>query len=289
MMLGMAAAGSAVIFVKLGTIDPMILASYRLLLSSLILFPFFLRDLKRNTAPFHIKQILPSLLPGIFLALHFIFWIKGARLIPGAHASLITTMSLVFMPFLMVIMIREHLTKGEIIGSILAISGSIFLGLKDSQYALEYLTGDIYCFISMILVTLYLAFARLYRKTSRLWFYMVPLYFTGGIVCLIIGLISGADLIPKGRGDWISIAGLVLICTVGGHSINNYGMRKLRGQVVSLLNLTQILYSTLLSFLIFGEVPPGYFYPAALLILTGPLVVILMSQPDKKTRSIQNR
>jgi len=285
MMLGMVAASSAVIFVKLGTIDPVILAAYRLLLSSIILFPLFIRDLRRNSEPFHIKQILPSVLPGIILALHFIFWIRGARLIPGAHASLITTMSLVFMPFLMAIMIREHLTKSELTGTALAITGSIYLGLKDSRYSIEYLTGDFYCFISMILVTLYLAFARLYRKSSRLWFYMVPLYFTGGLVCLAAGMAYGAELKPSGNGDWYSIAGLALICTVAGHSINNFGMRKLRGQVVSLLNLTQILYSTLLSFLIFGEVPPGYFYPAALLILTGPLIVILVSRPGSAPRS----
>jgi len=285
MMAGMVAASSAVIFVKLGTIDPMILAAYRLLLSSVILSPFFLSDLKKNGVPFHIKQIIPSVLPGIFLALHFIFWIRGARLIPGAHASLITTMSLVLMPFLMGIMIKEHITRRELAGSALAITGSVFLGLKDSRYSMEYLTGDFYCFVSMILVTLYLAFARLYRKSSRLWFYMVPLYFTGGMVCLITGLVFGADLKPSGTGDWYSIAGLVLICTVGGHSINNYGMRKLRGQVVSLLNLTQILFSTLLAFLIFGEVPPGYFYPAALLILTGPLFVILKPGPGLKQES----
>ncbi len=285
MMLGMIAASSAVIFVKLGTLDPFILASYRLLLASLILFPFFLRDVRKNSEPFHIRQLAPSILPGLFLALHFVFWIKGARLVPGAHASLITTMSVVFMPFLMHFMIREHLTKSELLGSALAIGGSFFLGLKDSRYAIEYLTGDLLCFISMLLVTLYLAFARLNRKTTRFWFYMVPLYITGGLICLIFGLISGAGLKPETGNDWIAIAGLTLICTVGGHSINNYGMRKLRGQVVSLLNLTQILYSTLLAFLIFGEVPPGYFYPAALLILTGPLVVILMKQPVLKQGS----
>lgn len=71
--------------------------------------------------------------------------------------------------------------------------------------------------------------------------------------------------------------------TVIGHSINNYGMRKLRGQIVSLLNLTQIIFATLLSFIFLGEIPPAYFYPAALVILSGPLLVILIDKPEKKT------
>lgn len=282
MMIGMAAGGAAVVFVKIGTINPVALASYRLLLSSIILFPWFIKDMKANDQPFQFRQIIPSLLPGVFLAGHFIFWIIGARMIPGAQASLITTMSTMFMPFLMYFMIREKITKWELMGSILALTGTFYLGLKDSHYAVEYLKGDILCFISMIFVTFYLAFARRYRKNTRLWFYMVPLYITGGLVCFFIALFSGADMIPRSNNDWISILGLAVICTVVGHSINNYGMRKLRGQLVSLLNLTQILFASFLSFLVFGEIPPVYFYPAAILILTGPLIVILIDQKNKK-------
>lgn len=274
--------GAAVIFVKIGTLHPVTLASYRLLLSSLILLPWFLKDLKANSQPFHIRQITPSLLPGAFLAGHFIFWIIGARMIPGAHASLITTMSTMFMPFFMYFMIREKITLRELLGTLLALTGTFYLGLKDSHYAIEYLKGDILCFISMILITLYLAYARRYRRNTKLWFYMVPLYVTGGVICFFIALFSGADMLPRNGSDWTSLLGLAVICTVGGHSINNYGMRKLRGQLVSLLNLTQILFSTILSFIVFGEIPPSYFYPAALLILTGPLVVIITGQKNKK-------
>ena len=274
-MLGMAAAGSSVVFVKLGDVNPLVLASYRLLLSALILFPWFLRDLKARGEAFRFKQIVPSLLPGIFLALHFVSWIMGARMVPGAHASLITNMSPLVMPFVMYFLIRERITPIEITGSILALSGSFYLGAKDYSFASEYLKGDLLCFICMIFVTLYLALARSNRKNTALWFYMVPLYLTGGLVCMGIAVATGADFRLHSGGDWSSVLGLAVICTVGGHSINNYGMRKLRGQLMALLNLTQILFAAVLSFLFFGELPPAYFYPAALLILSGPLLVIL--------------
>lgn len=282
MMIGMAAGGAAVIFVKIGTLHPVALASYRLLLSSIILFPWFIKDLKANNESFHIRQVIPSILPGVFLAGHFVFWIIGARMIPGAQASLITTMSPIFMPFLMYFMIKEKITKWELLGSMLALTGTFYLGMKDSNYAVEYLIGDILCFISMIFVTFYLAYARRHRKNTRLWFYMVPLYITGGLICFFIALFTGADMIPRSSNDWVSILGLAVICTVGGHSINNYGMRKLRGQLVSLLNLTQILFATFFSFLVFKEIPPAYFYPSAILILTGPLIVILIVQKNNK-------
>jgi len=287
MMLGMIAAGSAVVFVKIGGVDPFVLASYRQLIAAALLFPLFLRDLKQEAEPFRFSRLRPSILPGIFLALHFITWILGARMIPGGHASVITTMSPVFMPFLLFFLIREKPAVREVLGTILALSGAFFLGLKDSRYAASYLTGDLLCFASMIFVTVYLALARRNRKKTRLWFYMVPLYITGGLLCLLFALITRAPLIPAGTDDWISILGLAVICTVAGHSINNYGMRKLRGQLVSLLNLTQIVFSTLLAFLVFTEVPPAYFYPAALIILSGPLVVILLDKRGGKTGAVR--
>ena len=282
MMIGMVAAGFSPIFVKYGTMDPFILASYRQLLAALLLIPLFVRDMKQNNSSFHIRQISPSILPGVLLGLHFILWVTGARLIPGGHSSVIVTMGPVFMPFIMLFMLRERITKIELAGSVLALSGVFILGFKDREFASQFIKGDILVFLAMILVTLYLAFARKNRKNSLLWFYMVPLYATGGLLCLLIGIITGADLLPYTAGDWFSILGLGIVSTVIGHSINNFGMRKLRGQIVSLLNLTQIIFATLLSFILLGEIPPIYFYPAAIVILSGPLLVILMDKPEKK-------
>ena len=274
MMLGMITSASAVIFIKLGQIDPVVLSAYRQLLAAFILLPLFIKDLKKQKKAFHLSQIYPSLIPGVFLGFHFISWILGARLVPGAHATLLTTMTPLVMPFVMYFLIRERITLIEGIGSLLSVGGAYYLGARDYKFASEYLMGDLLCFLSMIFLTLYLALARRNRKNTGFWFYMIPLYLTGGVICTAIALIRGADFRVQTNGDWISILGLTIICTVAGHSINNFGMRKIRGQLVSLLNLTQTFFAAILCFLIFGEIPPVYFYPAAVLILSGPLLVI---------------
>jgi drug/metabolite transporter (DMT)-like permease len=278
MMIGMLCMGFAFVFVKFGTLHPFVLAAFRLLLAGIVLFPLFIKDLRISGKAFHFSRIVPSLLPGFILGIHFMILTTGARMIPGGHASVIITMGPVVMPFWMFLMIREKITLRELGGSILALGGALFLGLKDSSYSLSYIKGDILVFIAMILLTFYLALARKHRKDASLWFYTVPVYLTGGLVCLITSILIGADLMLHSRGDLISVGGLGLVCTVIGLSINNYGMRKLRGQIVSLLNLTQIVLATLAAFLILGEIPPVYFYPAALVILSGPLLVILFDR-----------
>jgi len=281
MTVGVFVAGSAVVFIKTGSINSITLASYRLLFASILLFPLFLRDAKKVESPFKFSSYKRSLLPGVILGLHFLTAIAGTRLIPGGHATALISMSPVFMPFFMYFMINERITALEILGSLLTVSGVFYLGARDSQYSSSYLLGDGIMIVSMLLLTFYLALARKNRSDTPLWYYIVPLYFTGGITCLIIAVLTGADLSVSGRGDFVSLAGLTLINTIVGHSINNYSMRVLRGQIVSLIKLTQIITATLLAFLFLGEVPPGYFYYAALIILSGPLVIILLQ--GKKT------
>ena len=280
MAIGVLSLGSSVVFIKIGTMDPIFVAAYRQLIAAIITLPLFIKDVKTMEGPITLRRISPSLLPGLFLGFHFIAWTTGARMIPGGHGSLLINMSPVFMPFLMYFLVREKITLLEVVGSALAVGGVIFLGIKDSGYSPEYLKGDAVVILATFLIVLYLSMAKKSRKKSPLWFYMVPVYLTGGILCLIIGFISHRDPLPANLNDIISITGLAVFCTVIGHTINNFGMRKLRGQVVSLINLAQIIAATVLSFLFLEEVPPAYFYPAALIILSGPLVVILFDRSE---------
>ncbi len=283
MAIGVIVAGFGVVFMKTGSIDPLPLASYRLLFASFILFPLFLRDTGKVNSPFQFKSYRRSLLPGAILGIHFTTAIIGTRLIPGGHATALFSLSPVVMPFLMYFMVKEKITSLEILGTAVSIGGVIYLGFKDSHFSSSYLKGDGIIIISMVFLTLYLALARKNRSDTPFWYYIVPLYFTGGLVCLIMALLTGSDMSVKGMDDYISLAGLTLVNTIVGHGINNYGMRKLRGQVVSLIKLTQIISGTALAFLFLGEIPPGYFYYAALIILAGPLILILF---DKKRKPL---
>jgi drug/metabolite transporter (DMT)-like permease len=79
--------------------------------------------------------------------------------------------------------------------------------------------------------------------------------------------------------------GLGLIPTVFGHTILNYSMKFFRGQVVSVTNLIQPLFSSLLGFLFFGEQPQTILYFSAVFILIGVLFVLYSGykKQDKTT------
>ncbi len=80
--------------------------------------------------------------------------------------------------------------------------------------------------------------------------------------------------------------GLGLIPTVLGHTILNYSMKFFRGQVVSVANLGQVVFSGILGFFIFREIPEPVFFASAALIVAGILIALLSSYA-KHDRAVQ--
>jgi drug/metabolite transporter (DMT)-like permease len=274
LILGVYACSTAVIMIKACAIPPVLLSAYRLLGATALLLPLFVRDYRRYHAHLGPRELRRSLLPGLMLAGHFIAWNIGCRLTLAANASLIVNMMPVAMPFLLYVMIRERITRGELVGTALAVAGLVGLALADFHISREHLLGDTLCLVSMVFLTVYLALARWNRDVASIWVYTIPLYFVGGAACLAVGAV--AETLPgvTTPRDGLFLAGLILVPTILGHSVLNYSMKHLRGQVVSLTNLAQFIFAGVMAYFWRDEVPGWTFYAASVLIVSGAAVAL---------------
>ncbi len=278
---GVFAGSTAVIMIKACQVNPVALAAYRLLVAVMILSPLFLRDLSRHRHAFNSRHLLRTLLPGLALGLHFISWNIGARMTLTANASLIVNFTPVVMPFFLFFMIRERLTVGEALGTMLALAGVVLLAGGDFHLDPEHFKGDLVCFASMLVFSLYLALGRANRHFPSLWLYVVPLYLTAGIVCLVVCVIFGQSFAIPTRGDLLLSLGLGFIPTVMAHSIMNYSMKHMRGQFVTIANLGQFIFAGIMAYFVFSkEAPHWNFYIAAGLVVAGAIYA-LKSSPSR--------
>jgi len=279
LVFGSFAGACSIVFIKTSTLDPILLAAYRQLLAVLILAPVFVTALRKSGRKLTFALIRPSILPGVLLGLHFIAWNMGARRTLAANGTLLVNMVPVAMPLFAFLFYREVVNLFEIIGTAVAMAGMVLLGITDFHAGKETFAGDMLCFIAMVLAAVYLALGKKSYKGNgeSLWIYMVPLYFTGGIVCFIVSLFF------TGPGENLSLfnilmaGGLAAVSTVGGHTIYNRSMRKLRSQLVTLVNLSQVIFGGVLGFLFFKELPSSMFYFAAPVILAGTVIAVLFS------------
>lgn len=289
-MFGVYCCSTAVIMIKACAVPPVLLSAYRLLGAGVLLLPLFIKDYRRHCAgldsqgrrEFARRELTRSILPGLLLAVHFISWIIGARMTPAVNSSLIVNMVPVVMPFILLAMLREHLTRGELAGTGLAVAGLAALAAADFNISREHLAGDAICLGSMLFFALYLALGRRNRDAASIWLYLVPLYLLGGVLCLITGLMYDAQFGIASAKDALLTAGLILVPTILGHSILNYSMKHLRGQIVSLTNLGQFIFAGVMAYFWHDEIPAYTFYIASALIVAGAIVA-LKNQPPLPT------
>lgn len=279
LLFGVFCCSTAIIFIKAGAVDAVLLAALRLLIAAAILSPLFLRDLRRRPKVTLAGCLRRSLIPGVLLSIHFISWIAASRMTPAANASLIVNLVPVALPLMLFLMLRERLTRREILGTVLALSGMILLAGADFQMNREYFAGDMLCLGSMLFFALYLAWARRHQGPDGLWLYVVPLYAVAGVISLAllpvaIALGVADPFQAYTLHDWLMVAGLAVVPTVFGHSILNISMKRMRGQVVSIVNMGQFVFAAILACFLLDEMPTPAFAPASLLVVLGAVTVV---------------
>ncbi len=272
--IGVLCSSTAVIMIKASDENPYLLAAYRLLIATIFITPLYLREKRDYLQPYGVKQVQLSLLPGLLLGLHFITWNMGVALTPVANASLIINATPAVMPFFLWIFFRERVNRIEVFGTFLALNGLMILGFRRFDLSAPDLRGHLLCFISMLFLAVYLALGRKNSGRLPLWLYMWPLYLTAGVFCLMCAVFFINPIKTYSLANVLLFLGLAIIPTFGGHSLLNYAMKNFRGQVVSVANQGQIVFSAGLGFLIFGEIPSPQFYLTSVLILSGVIIIL---------------
>lgn len=274
LLIGVFSCSTAALMIKGSEIHPVLLAAYRLLLASLVLLPVFICQLRKHRAEYGLRELRASILPGLLLGAHFISWINAVHMTTVANATLLVNLVPIAMPFLLLLIMRERLNIPELVGTLVALAGLYLLVAEDFNLNREYFRGDLLCLLSMLLLSVYLVMGRRNGRMASVWLYVVPLYFFGGLFCLAVAIFFANPIRPYPLEEIAIVLGLVIVPTVIGHSIMNHCMKVLRGQLVSIINLSQFIFAGFMAFLFFDEIPRPTFYLASLLLVAGAAIAI---------------
>lgn len=280
LLAGVVACSLSAIFIRESAENPVLLSAWRLLIAAALLAPLWWRDHARHRQYSLTDTLRHTWLPGIVLGLHFIAWNQGARMTPVANASLIVNLVPLVMPFFMLMMFRERLHRAEIIATGIALLGMLLLSASDFDIDPAYLWGDLVCFVAMLLFAWYLALGRKNNHFATLWLYIVPVYLLAGLFTLGVGLGTGELLPEYSSYELAMIAALAVIPTIVGHSALNFAMQRLRGQLVSIVNMGQFISAGAAAWWLYSELPQPVFYLAALLLVAAVWLVIRGSRAN---------
>jgi len=274
LVLGVTAASTASTFIRLAQADipSLAVAAWRLTLASVILAPVTLATCRAELRSLSRQEWLLALSGGLVLAIHFAAWITSLAMTSVAASVMLVATSPLFIGLITYAFFHEPVAPRLWGGMVLALVGSIIIGLDDVGEGTHRLMGDLLALVGALAAAAYFLIGRRLRTRLSLLAYIFPVYATAAVVLMLVALLSGVSLTGYGASTWGWLLLLALIPQIIGHSSLNWALRHLPVTYVSLSVLAEPIGSTLLAWWVLTEPPTWAAVGGGALILAGLLI-----------------
>lgn len=281
--IGIIAISTASIFIKLCDAPTLVIAAYRLTLASLLLAPFAYH--KKIWQKWNGSELRWLTLSGIFLALHFAFWIASLKFTSVASSVVLVSTNPLFVGLGAWLFFKEPLRANLILGIILSVLGCGLISFGDVALSKEALMGDGLALLGAITASGYLLIGRKMRKGQDLLSYIFPVYSAGAMVLILISLAFQKPFFGYSSSTYLFLFLLALVPQLIGHTTFNWALKYLPASTVAIAILGEPVGSTILAFFILGESLTPLKITGGILIFAGILTALKPPQAiDPKKR-----
>ncbi len=147
LFVGVLAVSFAATFIRLADAPPLVIATYRLAIASIILIPIAVIKSRRNLPQLSRQDILLILLSSVFVALHFGLWITSLSYTSIASSVVLVTAHPAFVAVISYFLWGERLNKLTIGGIVVAFIGVIFINYSGLTFGSQAIVGNLLALI----------------------------------------------------------------------------------------------------------------------------------------------
>lgn len=278
-LLGSLMASSAAIWIRfLPGVSPIFISFIRVAGASIIFFPWFWREWQHKSI--RLREFRYSALAGIALALHFATWISSLRYTTVANSVLFVATHPMFVIAISLTILRLRVARNQIVGALVALAGVVFIQWRELSFGSSAgllsgeSLGNILALLGGFFAAVYLLLSWEARKSLSTMLHVEVTYATAAIVLLTALLLARNPLTPLPGGSILFLGLLILLPTVGGHTIFNWGVHHIGAPLVSLFGLMEPVESAFLAFIILGEHVSGTTILGGCIILIGLILAV---------------
>ena len=267
--LGVLAASSAAVLIRLCEAPALVIAAYRLGIAAAVVLPIaILRygDRIRAIAPRDRAALLAS---GALLGVHFALWISSLSHTSVASSALLVTTNPIFVGLGGWLILKEGIDSRLVVGTAVSILGSAVIALSDWSGGDHGLYGDLLALSGAMAMSGYLLIGRRQRQHLELVPYIGVVYATGAIVLVGLVAVSGHAFTGYSNRTYVLFALLALGPQLLGHTSFNLALKRVPPSAVALALLAEPIGSTVLAYLVLAEAPAPALYLGAGIILAG--------------------
>jgi len=276
--IGVISVSFAAIFVRLADAPPLVIATYRLCLASLIIIPVAWMHSRSELRHLSRRTTMMALLSGAFLALHFGLWIASLSYTSVATSVMLVTTSPIFVAIASYFLFQEKLSKQTIVGIVISLIGSVLIGFGNWKLGTNPLFGGILAFLGALAVAAYLLIGRKLRRSIGFLSYASLAYSSAAVLLLLSTLAFGYRLVGYSPTTYAMFALLAVVPQLIGHSAFNWSLRFVPATLITIAILGEPVGATILASLILKEIPTLSEIGGGILILAGICIAFRKSE-----------
>jgi drug/metabolite transporter (DMT)-like permease len=258
--------GSSYLFMKMGlqSMQPFHLIFWRFgiafLLSALV---FYRRIVRVDRKTVWYAFILGCLLFGVFATVFL-----GLQTTSAAKAGFLVSLTVLFVPFLSAVILKQRPETKVVVGAFLALAGIGFL-TWNGHISLE--IGDIFCILCALFYAIHIVVTGILTKgVDSVALGVLQLGFTGALG-LTVACFTETPKLPDSFTSWISILALGILCSAFGFIAQTVAQNYTTPTHTGLIFSLEPVFAALFAVLFAGETLSTKGYIGASLVMIGVL------------------
>ncbi|MFQ6386712.1 DMT family transporter [Priestia aryabhattai] len=284
LLIGVLAVSFSSILIKWSDAPASILGMYRLLFTVLLFLPFLpwrkMKTLFKNST---VKEWLMLAVSGVFLGLHFLFWMESFSHTTVASAMILTALEPVFVVIGACFLFKEKTSKVGIISILIAVSGSVIIASGDIGISKTALYGDLLSVLGTVAVSVHmLAGQELCRKMPSI-IYSFAVFLIGGLVLFFYNVWTHVSLTQYDSKDWWIFLLLALIPNIFGHALFNWLLKYVGATTISMAILGEPIGAIILAYFLLGEMTTASQLVGGMIVMISVMIFLKYkaAEPEK--------
>ncbi len=265
---------SSIIARFLPEVSSIVISLWRLVFASIAvwLYSFFKPQNKINK-----QNIIPFVLSGFFLGLHFVCFYQAVKLTSIANATLLGITAPMFTLLIERFVFKRKFKKIVFIGFIVALIGTIMITSLNFSLTTNSEIGKLFGLSAALCIAFVYLLANKIRTDTSTVSYTRLLYLIAAMLLFIIAYANGENIFVLNKSDFLWLLALGFIPTILGHSLLYYGIKFTSPTIIASVPLGEPVIASILAWMIFLEKVPFITLAGGVLILFGVYLIIVNS------------
>ncbi len=268
------AVSTSAILVRWSDAPSVVLALYRVLLTTLLVTPFLFTRYRGDLAAFQRRDLFVATLTGAALAVHFAAYFESLTWTSVAASVTLVQSQPLFVAVGAALVLKERIRARTALGIAVAMIGMAAMSAGEflagaATAGSRPLYGNALAVLGAAMAAIYVLVGRSLRQRVALVPYVLVVYTACTLTLFGIAIVQGLPLLGYGPREWLLFFALAVGPGLFGHTVINWALEHVESTVVSVSLLGEPVGATILALALLAEVPSVTTVVGGLVVLVG--------------------